>query len=72
MQVFDTRKISTISFKDIHIGSSFFDAKVGVYAMRIPNFDGLTNAVCLKTGKLYFYKEEDEVTPVKAKVEVYA
>ena len=75
MQVCDTRKISTASFKDIDIGSAFFDAKVdktGIYAMRIPKFGGLTNAVCLKTGKLYFYEEDDEVTPIKVKVEVYA
>ena len=75
MKVNDSRNPSTVSFKNIDIGCAFFDAKTGktgMYAVRIPNLDGCTNAVCLETGKLYFYDDDEEVTPIKAKIEVYA
>ena len=75
MEVYDTRKPSTISFKDVHIGCAFFDTERGGYLMRITNCkddDGCANAICLETGNLYFYENDYKVVHVKAKIEVYA
>ena len=75
MEVYDTRKPSTISFKDVHIGCAFFDTERSGYLMRITNCeddDGHANAICLETGKLYFYGDNEKVVPINAKIEVYA
>ena len=75
MQVYDSRKPLTTNFKDINIGCAFSDDNEGIYAIRIAdceNDDGCMNAVSLETGNLYFYEDDDEVTPIKAKIEVYA
>ena len=75
MEVYDTRKPSTISFKDINIGCAFFDAERRCYVMRITDcedYEGCANAVCLKTGNLYFYGDNEKVVPINAKIEVYA
>lgn len=75
MKVYDTRKPITTNFKYIDIGCAFFDDKEEIYAIRIANCednDGCVNAVCLETGNLYFYDDDYEVAPIKAKIEVYA
>ena len=75
MQVYDTRKPLTTNFKNLYIGCAFFDDKREIYAIRIADCnddEGCANAVCLETGNLYFYEDDDEVTLIKAKIEVYA
>ena len=75
MEVYDTRKPSTISFKDINIGCAFFDAEKSRYVMRITDcedYDGRANAVCLETGILCLYEDNKKVVPINAKIEVYA
>lgn len=75
MKVHDSRKPSTVRFKDIDIGCAFFDAETGRYAMRITDcedYEGRANAACLKTGILYLYGDNKKVVPIKAKIEVYA
>lgn len=75
MKVHDSRKPSTIRFKDIDVGCAFFDTERGIYVMRITDcedYDGQANAVCLETGILYFYEDNEKVISIKAKIEVYA
>lgn len=75
MKVHDSRKPSTVRFKDIDIGCAFFDTERGVYVMRITDcedYEGRANAVCLETGILYLYGGHKKVVPIKAKIEVYA
>ena len=75
MQVYDIRKPSIDTFKDIDVGCAFFDAETDRYAMRITDCednDGRANAVCLETGVLYLYEDNEKVIPIKAKIEVYA
>lgn len=73
--MYDTRKPFTINFKDLQIGSAFYDAEEEIYAIRIADCednDGCVNVVSLETGNLYFYDDNYEVTPIKARIEVYA
>lgn len=75
MEVYDTRKSLTTNFKELHMGDAFFDAEEEIYAIRIADCEddfGCANAVCLKTGNLCFYEDNYKVTPIKAKIEVYA
>lgn len=75
MKVNDSRNPSTVSFNNINIGCAFIDTERGGYLMRITeceDYEGCANAVCLETGNLYFYGDNEKVVPIKAKVEVYA
>lgn len=74
MEVYDTRKPYTISFRDLQIGFAFYDAEEEIYAMRIANCEddqGHANVVSLETGNLYFYEDDYKITPIKARIEVY-
>lgn len=75
MKIHDSRKPSIVTFKDIRIGCAFFDPERYSYLMRITDckdHEGRVNAVCLETGNLYFYGDNEKVVPIKAKVEVYS
>lgn len=75
MKVNDSRNPSIVSFKNINIGCTFFDTEIHSYLMRITDcesYEGRANAVCLETGNLYFYGDNEKVVPIKAKVEVYS
>jgi hypothetical protein len=74
MQVYDNRKIKTVPFKSIAVGDTFFDSENENYAMRIvdcEDTDGCVNAVDLQTGRLLFY-EDEEVEPIKGRIEFFA
>ena len=75
MEVYDTRKPSIISFKDINVGCAFFDAETGRYIMRITDCedsDGRANAVCLETGILSLFGDNKKIVHIKKKIEIYA
>lgn len=74
MQVYDNRKVKTVPFKSLAVGDTFFDSENGIYAMRIlccEDEEGWVNAVELQTGGLLFY-ENEEVEPIKGRIEFYA
>lgn len=74
MQVYDNRKVKTVSFNSIAVGGTFFDSQNENYAMRIAdcdNADGCVNAVDLETGSLLYY-EDEEVEPIKGRIEFFA
>ena len=74
MKIHDSRKPSTVTFKDICIGCAFFDAEIYSYLMRITDcedHDGhAVNAVGLATGNLYLYEDNEKVTPINARIEI--
>jgi hypothetical protein len=75
MQVYDNRKVKTIPFKGVAVGDTFFDSENGNYAMRIADCEdaeGSVNAIDLQTGSLLFYEDEEEVEPIKGRIEFYA
>lgn len=74
MQVYDNRKNKTVPFKNIAVGDTFFDPESEIYAMRIfdcEDEEGCVNAVDLQTGGPLCY-EDEEVEPVKGRIEFYA
>ena len=74
MQVCDNRKNKTVPFKSVKVGDTFFDAENGIYGMRIvecEDEDGCVNAVDLQTGSLFFYADDEEVEPIKGRIEFF-
>lgn len=74
MQVYDNRKTKMVPFKSIKVGDTFFDFENENYAMRIvdcEDTEGSVNAVDLQTGSLLFY-EDEEVEPIKGRIEFFA
>lgn len=74
MQVCDNRKAKTVPFKSLGVGDTFFDPENENYAMRIvdcEDADGLVNAIDLETGSLFCY-EDEEVEPIKGRIEFFA
>lgn len=75
MQVYDNRKAKTVPFKSIKVGDTFFEAENEIYGMRITDCtdeDGDTNAVNLQTGRSLFYEDDEEVEPIKGRIEFFA
>ena len=74
MKIHDSRKPSTVTFKDIRIGCAFFDTERYSYLMRITDCEDrkghAANAVGLTTGNLYLYEGNEKVTPINARIEV--
>lgn len=76
MKVIDSRKERIIKFENVKCGEMFHDPVNGMFCLRTQecrwnNGKEPVNAVDIADGQMVFYKPNEDVVPVKGRVEIY-